>query len=72
MPRFCLTLSFLSEVAGFPRGLSPRTMQRLGSIQYLVFWLAPPRRGPCSVLASSFGVPLLITKRPLGYSSNAL
>ena len=34
-PWFCLALSFFLEVASFPIGLSPRTMQDLGSVQCL-------------------------------------
>ena len=34
-PWFCLVFRFSLEVASFPIGLSPRTMQDLGSIQYL-------------------------------------
>ena len=36
LPCFCPKLSFLIQVVGFPIGLSPRTMQCLGSIQNLV------------------------------------
>ena len=37
MPWFCPKPSFLLQVVGFPTGLSPRTMQCLGSVQNLVF-----------------------------------
>ena len=33
MPWFCPKLSFLIQVVGFPIGLSPMTMQCLGSVQ---------------------------------------
>ena len=37
MPWFCPKPSFCIQVVGFPIGLSPRTMQCLGSVQNLVF-----------------------------------
>ena len=37
IPWFCPKLSFLIQVVGFPIGLSPRTIQCLGSVQNLVF-----------------------------------
>ena len=37
IPWFCPKLRFLLKVVGFPIGLSPRTMQYLGSVQNLDF-----------------------------------
>ena len=37
MSWFCLKPSFLIQVVGFPIGLSPRTMQYLGSVKNLIF-----------------------------------
>ena len=37
-PWFCLVLIFFLEVASFPIGMSPRTMQDLGSVYYLALF----------------------------------
>ena len=63
---FCLVLNFFLRVVSFPIGLSPKTMQDLGSAQYLVFLGSSQfphrfesedhaRPWSCLVLSFSFG-----------------